>query len=56
MTPRLTAGFHASGKQLAPGFKTDMQRTVSDLRGRMLSTGSGHQAGLWQGIKNLMGG
>ena len=32
------------------------QRTVNDLRNRMQDTGPGHQAGLLQGIKNLVGG
>jgi hypothetical protein len=31
------------------------QRTVNDLRNRMQTTGPGHQVGLLQGIKNLLG-
>ena len=37
-------------------FKTDADRTVSDLRSRMSNTGPGHSVGLLQGIKNLLGG
>jgi hypothetical protein len=37
------------------GDRTDTQRTVVNLRTQMQNTGPGHQAGLLQGIKNLMG-
>lgn len=36
-------------------FKTDADRTVHDLRQRMANTGPGHQRGLMQSIKNLLG-
>lgn len=34
----------------------DVARTVADLRSRMSNTGPGHKTGLFQGIKNLLGG
>jgi len=53
---RMSNDFRSSGRALAPQQRTDTQRTVADLRSRMNSTGPGHQTGLWQGIKNLVGG
>lgn len=52
----------AHGAQFGPSrmksdrdFKSDADRTVHDLRSRMSNTGPGHQTGLMQGIKNLLG-
>lgn len=53
----MTVGAHFSDRALrGVGNQTDTQRTVADLRARMASTGPGHQSGLWQGVKNLLGG
>lgn len=53
----MTVGARFSNRPLrGRGDQTDTQRTVADLRTRMQSTGPGHQTGLMQGIKNILGG
>src|ERR1700726_4138503 len=56
----LAPGFHAPSQANAMrpdrDYKNDAERTVADLRSRMTNTGPGHQAGLFQGIKNFIGG
>jgi hypothetical protein len=55
----LAAGFRAPSQANAMrpdhDYKNDAERTVANLRQRMGSTGPGHQTGLMQGIKNLLG-
>ena len=53
----MTVGANFSDRPLrGVGDRTDTQRTVANLRARMQDAGPGHQSGLLQGIKNLLGG
>jgi hypothetical protein len=45
-----------SGRQLSPQTKTQVQRTVTQMRERLHNTGPGHSSALMQGIRNLLGG
>jgi hypothetical protein len=52
----IAASFQAtSHMKPSRDYTSDAARTVGDLRQRMQGAGPGHQAGLMQGIRNLLG-